>query len=95
MTAISPTHAHAFWLLRNEIYTQLDEAEFVSAGFAESARKLIGDLVTVIRTVVAQHKEDQEGHCQFCHHTWPCLSIGSIHEIMQNPEREFAKLLHG
>jgi hypothetical protein len=95
MTAISPAHAHAFWLLRNEIYTQLDEAEFVSAEFAESARELICDLVTVIRAVVAQHKDDAEGHCLFCHHIWPCLSIGSIHQIMQDPEREFAKLMRG
>jgi hypothetical protein len=74
------------------MYTQLDEAEFVSEGFDESARELIGDLVTVIRTVVAQQKEDPQGHCQFCHHTF---SIGSIYQTMHHPEREFVKLLGG
>jgi hypothetical protein len=48
--------------------------------------------VTVIRTVVAQQKEDPQGHCQFCHHTF---SIGSIYQTMHHPEREFVKLLGG
>lgn len=100
MSTISPAHARAFWLLRNEIYAQLDEAEFLAMGFGEwgisdpeAVGKLICDLVTVIRIVVGKHSEDAEGRCGFCNSSWPCPSVGSIHEAMRDPESEFVKLV--
>jgi hypothetical protein len=102
MSTISPAHARAFWLLRNEIYAQLDEAEFLGLGFRESGiedpeavGKLICDLATVIRIVVGKHAEDAEGCCGFCNSSWPCPSVGSIHDAMRDPESEFVKLVGG
>ncbi|WP_179957022.1 hypothetical protein [Amycolatopsis anabasis] len=99
MTTLSPAHSHAFWLLRNEIYGHLDSAEFLAMDSdawrdaeTTSARKLICDLVTVIRTVVAQHEDDTTGRCRFCHAPWPCRSIQSIHQVLKDPAREFTLL---
>jgi hypothetical protein len=100
MPAISPAHARAFWLLRDEIYTQLDEAEYLAMSFheygiddPEAIGKLVCDLVTVIRVVVGRHAEDAEGRCGFCDASWPCPSVDSIHQSMRDPESEFVKLV--
>lgn len=96
---MNQAQARAFWLLRNEIYTQLDEVEFLARtdrrwGEDEegTARKLMCDLVTVIRNVVGQHAEDDRGSCGFCRTAWPCISIDSVHRSMQDPEGEFIRL---
>jgi hypothetical protein len=101
MRTISPALEHAFRLLRNDLYLYLDEAEFLTTvdedwgeDTTESARKLILDLVEVIRRVVAEHVEGDHGDCRFCHRqSWPCPSIQSIHSVLRDPDREFVRLV--
>src|ERR1700704_5620050 len=99
VSMMNQAHARAFRLLREEIYTQLDEVEFFAmaevtwrADEEASARTLLCDLVTVIRSVVGLHSEDKYGGCGFCGTAWPCGSIDAIHTSMQDPEGEFARL---
>jgi hypothetical protein len=96
---MNEARAHAFRLLREEIYTRLDEVEFfamndVSWGEEDeaSARTLLCDLVTVVRTVAGLHAENDYGRCKFCLKAWPCPSIDSIHRSMRNPDAELARL---
>lgn len=93
--------ARAFRLLREEIYTQLDEVEFFAMADVPwrdddeaSARTLLCDLVAVVRSVVGLHTEDQYGGCGFCGTAWPCDSIDSIHRTMQDPEAAALSRLH-
>ncbi|GAA4546040.1 hypothetical protein [Amycolatopsis samaneae] len=99
MKPISQSHQRALWLLRNEIYQQLDEVEFLamrSALWTEdeqlTAGRVLGDLVTVLRTFVARHAEDEQGQCRVCEKPWPCGNIDAIHESMRDPGAEFLKL---
>ena len=98
---MNQAQARAFRLLREEIYTQLDEVEFFAMADSAwgddeeaSARTLLCDLVTVIRSVVGLHTEDRYGGCGFCGTAWPCASIDSVHSAMQDPEAAALKRLH-
>ncbi|QWF82300.1 hypothetical protein [Amycolatopsis sp. CA-230715] len=100
MNPQSAASARAMWLLRNEIYAQLDECEFLAMSDDEwddeeeaAARGLLCDLVTVVRTVVGDHREDAQGRCKLCEKLWPCDSIDSVHRSMHAPDAGFAKLL--
>ncbi|SFB14237.1 hypothetical protein SAMN05216266_105188 [Amycolatopsis marina] len=98
---ISPALAHAFALLRNDLYTYLDVTEALATDNAvwrpedvRSARRVIGDLVEVIRSVVAQHCEDAAGGCRFCHSMyWPCSTIEAVYRVLRDPDREFVRLV--
>jgi hypothetical protein len=100
MNALSPTMADAYRLLRTELYGHLDEAEFLALKHEEweeeditKARALISDLVTVIRGVVAQHKETVSGQCPVCETPAPCSAVETIHDLVVDPEHEFSKLI--
>jgi hypothetical protein len=102
MNSISPAMAAAFRLLRTELYTHLDEAEFLAlkyetwdTGDVEAARKVIADLVTVIRSLLAQHENTEntpESSCRCCGDRWPCPSVQVLHQMITDPEREFVRL---
>lgn len=93
---MNQAQARAFWLLRNEIYAQLDEVEFLALeertwdeAREAAARTLLCDLVSVLRCVVGRHAEDQYGCCTLCEWPWPCRSIDTVHLAMHDPS------LHG
>lgn len=102
MVTISTALTHAFRLLRNDLYVHIDEAEQLAMMDAdwsdddtESARKLILDLIEVIRTTIAQHEENNRGGCRFCRSPrWPCPTVESVHSVLRSPEREFVRLVN-
>jgi hypothetical protein len=99
MDAITPALADAFRLLRQDIYGYLDEAEFLSTKLAEwtpedarSARRLVPDLVTIVRGILLDHKETAVGTCATCATRWPCSTVHTIHGLVTNPDHEFMKI---
>lgn len=99
MDPISPALADAFGLLRTDLYWHLDEAESLASQAADwsdedidTARKLIPDLVIVIRGLVMEHQAQPSGDCRICPSTWPCPVVTSIHALVKDPEREFVAL---
>jgi hypothetical protein len=99
MEPITPALADAFRLLRQDIYGYLDEAEFLATKLddwteedADSARKLVPDLVTIVRGIVLVHKETAVGTCGACNTRWPCPTVTTIHGLVKDPEREFYKI---
>lgn len=100
MEPISPTLSAAYHLLRTEIYRHLDEAEYLAqfdtwdAMEQELARKVIPDLATVIRGMVAQHEStDDTGRCKVCGIPWPCSVTETVHALVTDQERTFRKIL--
>ncbi len=99
MDPISPVLADAFHLLRMDLYGHLDEAESLAFKDSEwsqedidSARKLIPDLVIVIRGLVMEHQAQPSGGCRICSSAWPCPVVTSIHALVKDPEREYVAL---
>lgn len=99
MDAITPALADAFRLLRQDIYGYLDEAEFLATKLTEwtpddarSARRLVPDLVTIVRGILLDHKETAAGTCATCETGWPCSTVNTIHGLVTNPDREFLKI---
>ena len=79
MDTISPVLADAFQLLCTDLYDHLGEAEFLASKAREwscedidSARKLIPDLVVVIRGLLLEHQAQPSGGCRICPSAWPC-----------------------
>jgi hypothetical protein len=73
MDTISPVLADAFRLLYTDLYSHLCEADFLASKHEEwseadidAARRLIPDLVTVIRGVLIEHEPQPGGNCQTC-----------------------------
>lgn len=101
MTSLSPARADAFELLRSDLYEHLDEAEFLAMKFAawrvddiDAARRLIPDLVTVIRGVLLMHGTTDDGSCSHCGMSWPCADVETIHRLVKDPDATFCALLH-
>jgi hypothetical protein len=102
MDTISPVVADAFRLLLMDLYGHLDEAEFLaekggewSDQDSETARKLIPDLVIVIRGLLAEHDAQASGHCRICTSAaWPCPVVTTIHGLVKDPHRQFVSLVH-
>jgi hypothetical protein len=99
MDAIAPALADAFSLLRQDICGYLDEAEFLSTKLtewtdedAESARRLVPDLVTIVRGILLDHKETAVATCARCNTRWPCSTVNTIHGLVKNPDHEFLKI---
>jgi hypothetical protein len=99
MDAITPALADAFRLLRQDIYGYLDEAEFLSTKptdwtdeDAESARRLVPDLVTIVRGILVDHRETTAATCDRCNTRWPCSTVHTIHGLVKNPDHEFVKI---
>lgn len=100
MTTIPTARADAYELLRQDLYGHLDRAEYLALKVSRwherdvaAARRLIPDLADVVRATVFQHGAGWHGRCRICHAEWPCATVQSIHQIVNDPAREFAKLL--
>jgi hypothetical protein len=100
MTSVGAVRAEAFDLLRQDLYAYLDESESLVENLETSgneviasAGKLIPDLTTVIRGVLADHKNDEAGKCHACQAEWPCQSVRTIHALVTDPEREFLNIV--
>jgi hypothetical protein len=103
MSTLSPLHADAFALLRQNLYYHLDEADFLALKYDDwseedigHARALIPDLVRVIRGLVVLHEPPDVSHgpnCHACGTPWPCEALETIHRLVKDPEAEFVKLV--
>ncbi|MGQ0778288.1 MAG: hypothetical protein ACT4NY_28420 [Pseudonocardiales bacterium] len=100
MDPISPVLADAFYLLRHDLYGHLDEADCLANQEREwsvedraTARKLIGDLVVVIRGLLLEHKVAESGNCRTCPSRWPCPVVTTIHDLVKDPQRQFVALV--
>jgi hypothetical protein len=90
----------AFQLLRNDLYEYLEEAEYlpdrlrhlITPELAPLAQ-VVGDLVTVVRGVVVQHKADDDVVCTVCKTEYPCLAVSTIRELVKDPDRVFVELI--
>ncbi len=99
MDTVTPALADAFRLLRRDICGYLDEAEFLSTKLdrwtpedALSARRLVPDLVAIVRGILLDHKETATGTCGRCTLPWPCSTVSTIHGLVKNPDHEFVKI---
>ncbi len=101
MDTISPVVAEAFKLLIDDLYEHLDKAESLAIKYeswkpedVEVARKLIPDLVTVIRGLLFEHRATPSSTCPICGSTWPCPVVTTIHTLVKDPDHEFVALAH-
>ncbi len=100
MNTISPALTDAFRLLRSDLYTHLDEAEFLATKYddwseqdTDTARALIPDLVLVIRGLLREQGARADGGCRICASSWPCPVVTSIHALVKDPEGQFVALV--
>lgn len=100
MSTPSPALAEAGHLLHDDLYLHLQEAEYLaqqddewSATDRETARKLIGDLVLVIRGLLVEHRARSGGDCRICTLAWPCPVVTTIHAFVKDPQRQFVALV--
>jgi len=97
MNTIPPIITDAFHLLCTDLYEHLDKAESLADRWAgqdvEAARKLIPDLVVVIRGMLANHQLTPGGDCGSCRSAWPCPIVTTIHALVKDPDREFVAIL--
>lgn len=96
----SPALDDAFRLLRNDLYEYLEEAEYLPDRLEhlitpelEPLTRVVGDLVTVVRGVVAHHQADEDIVCTVCKTEYPCLAVSTIRELVKDPNRVFAGLI--
>jgi len=101
MDPISPVLADAFDLLRTDLYNHLSEADSLALTYREwssedmdAARKLIPDLVVVIRGLLIEHQMTPSGDCRICSSAWPCPVVTTIHALVKDPDREFVALVN-
>jgi hypothetical protein len=101
MDTISPVVVDAFHLLCSDLYEHLDKAESLAnkaKGWyredADTARKLIPDLVLVIRGLLYEHRVTPGGDCRTCSSAWPCPVVTTIHGLVKDPDREFVALVN-
>lgn len=100
MSTLSPVHAEAFALLRDDLCAHLDEADSLASQIPDwsdddmkTARELIGDLVLVLRGVLIEHQLQSSGDCRICTSTWPCPVVSTIHTLVKDPQRQFVALV--
>ncbi|MGH3693936.1 MAG: hypothetical protein ACRDRX_08120 [Pseudonocardiaceae bacterium] len=100
MDTISPAVADAYALLRSDLYGHLDQADELADKLTEwhrddvdAARKLIPDLVMVIRGLLLEHQPQPSGTCQICGSPWPCPVVTTIHALVKDPEREIVAVV--
>jgi hypothetical protein len=91
MSAPSPVLADALRLLSVDLYGHLDEADSLATQNAEwspddmlRARKLIGDLVLIIRGLLIEHEPQPDGNCRICSGASPCPVITTIHAFVKD-----------
>lgn len=100
MDTTSPVATDAIRLLHRDLYEHLDEAECLATSYAEwseedtkTARRLIPDLVAVIRGLVVLHEKGPSASCRTCGALWPCQAFQALHRLVKDPDRELARLL--
>ncbi len=100
MSTLPAAVADAFHLLRQDLYGHLDEAEYLatktsgwSTNDVDTARALIPDLVLVIRGLLGEHAVDRAGLCEICAAAWPCPVVGTIRDLLKDPDRQFVALV--
>lgn len=100
MSTPSPALAEAGHLLHDNLYGHLHEAEFLadqedewSADDLHTARKLIRDLVLVLRGLLVEHRARSSGDCRICTSVWPCPVVKTIHAVVKDPQRQFVALV--
>ena len=100
MDTISPVHADAFRLLLTDLHDHLCEAEHLASMAEEwsdddtdSVRRLIPDLLVMIRGLLIEHKATPHGNCRTCPSPWPCPVVTTIHALVKDPDREFGAIL--
>jgi hypothetical protein len=103
MQDLPPAVRDAYGLLRRDLLGYLDDAENLalklgswSEAEKKSVRKLIPDLTTVIRGMLAVHQAASNGDCTGClgrPTPWPCDNVQTIHALLKDPDREFIKLM--
>ncbi|MGH3901460.1 MAG: hypothetical protein ACRDTA_25035 [Pseudonocardiaceae bacterium] len=101
MDAVSPVVTDAFHLLLGDLYTHLCEAEELASKTGEwsgedigSVRKLIPDLLVLIRGLLIEHEVTPKGNCQTCPSAWPCPVVTTIHALVKDPDREFGAIVY-
>lgn len=100
MGTISPAVAYVFRMLRTDLYGHLDNADFLALKYdewshqdAEQARKLISNLILVIRGLLIEHVVRDSDDCLICTSQWPCPVVTTIHALIKDPEHHFATLI--
>jgi len=100
MDPISPALADAFGLLHTDLHHHLSEAESIAGKASEwcwddidVARKLIPDLVVVIRGLLVEHEAAPSGECRVCSSAWPCPVVTTIHALVKDPDRQYVALV--
>ena len=100
MSTPSPALAEAGHLLHDDLYVHLHEASYLaeqddewSAADSETARKLISDLVLVLRGLLVEHRARSGGDCRICTSAWPCPVVTTIHAVVKDPQRQFVALV--
>ena len=86
--------------LRVNLYEHLDEAEGHATKVSrwseediETARRLIPDLVTVIRGIISLHELGPSASCRTCGAAWPCQAFETLHRLVKDPDGELVRLL--
>ena len=99
MGTLTPAVADAFDLLHMDLYRRLDAAEFLALTCREwteddvnTTRKLIPDLVIVIRGLMLGHQMRPGGDCRTCRSVWPCPVVALIHGLLKDPQRQYVEL---
>lgn len=100
MDTLSPAVADAFELLAADLFEHLGEAECLACTFddwtsedLDHARKLIPDLVLVLRGLLIEHEMTSAGTCRTCSSPWPCPVVCTIHALVKDPDHAFVALV--
>ena len=56
------------------------------------ARKLIPDLVLVLRGLLFDHQIRPSGDCRTCASAWPCPVVTLMHSLLKDPNNQFVAL---
>ncbi len=93
--------ADAYNLLLDDLVAHLQEADELadeegewSAEDQQAARRLIGDLVLLIRALLIEHElPKNSSECKTCASAWPCPVITTLHAVLKDPEHQFVALV--
>lgn len=100
MGSVKSITEDAFEMLRDDIYTHLDDAELPAVEVRpwsekddKTVRTLIIDLIGVIRGLLVSHKVRGSGTCKFCAVARPCPTVSTIHGLVKDPDNVFLELI--
>ncbi|SHF40074.1 hypothetical protein [Streptoalloteichus hindustanus] len=99
---VSTAVVAAFDELEDRLYEYLDNVELVVGDGSEKARLRLAEIevptiVSLVRSLLREHRPDAAGHCASCGHRWrgwwllrepwPCAVVRKTHEYLTNPDR--------